>query len=78
MQIKEIPNTKLLVSLHHSDESANLGIFDVSRKQVRKIYAFEEVVGCKSNLIAIIANLSPTKINFSCVPLTSCCSSKSE
>lgn len=45
--MKEIPNTRLLVSLHHSwNTSANMMIFDISHKgQVRKVYSFEEVQG---------------------------------
>ena len=45
--VKEIANTGLLVSVHHCyDNSANLEVFDVSRKrQVKKIYSFEEVSG---------------------------------
>lgn len=44
--MKEISNTKLLVSLHHNDTmSANMEIFDLSQKAVKKIYAFEEVHG---------------------------------
>ena len=46
--MKEITNTGLLVSVHHSyNTSANLEVFDVSRKgQVKQIYSFEEVFGC--------------------------------
>ena len=45
--MKEVANTGLLVSVHHSnDKSANLEVFDVSRKgQARRIYSFEEVSG---------------------------------
>ena len=45
--MKEITNTGLLVSLHHSyKKSVNLEVFDATRKgQVRKIYSFEEVSG---------------------------------
>ena len=47
--MKEVANTGLLVSIHHSnEESANLEVFDVSRKgQARKIYSFEEVSGSR-------------------------------
>ena len=47
--LKEIPNTELIVSVHHSwDVSANLEVFDVSQKeQVKKIYSFEEIPGCR-------------------------------
>lgn len=42
--LKEIPNTKLLISLHNSaKEAAKLEVFDVSqRDQQKKIYSFEE------------------------------------
>ena len=45
--VKEISNTGLLVSVGYSvSKSANLEVFDVSRKgQVRKIFSFEEVSG---------------------------------
>lgn len=47
-RIKEIPNTNLLVSLHHHPAtSANLAIYDISQKEAKKIYAFEEVFGGK-------------------------------
>ena len=48
--IKEIPNTRFLVSLHHSyNQSANLAIFDISKKEkIQKVYSFEEVVGSES------------------------------
>mgnify|MGYP000889969115 FL=1 len=41
--VKEIPNTKLLVSLHHNlEKAAGLEIFDISKKdQINKIYSFE-------------------------------------
>ena len=43
--MKEIPNTKLLVSVYHRfDASANLEVFDVSREgEAKKLYSFEEV-----------------------------------
>lgn len=48
--MKEIPNTKLLVSLNHKfNTSANMAIFDISQKAVNKIYSFEEVSGGKIN-----------------------------
>ena len=49
--VKQIPDTKLLVSLHNNwERSANLEIFDVSKKdQINKIYSFEEASRC--NLI---------------------------
>lgn len=47
--VREIPNTKLLVSLSHSFfTSANMEIFDISKKTPRKIYSFEEVFGSKA------------------------------
>ena len=47
--VKEIANTGLLVSLHHNyNQSANLEVFDVSRKgQTKKIYSFEEISGSR-------------------------------
>ena len=42
-RVKEIADTRLLVSVHHAT-SANLAVFDVSRReQAKKIYSFEEV-----------------------------------
>lgn len=60
--MKEILNTSLLVSLHHSTgDSANMEIFDISRKgKARKLYSFEEVVGGNTNLILI--NFFATKL----------------
>ena len=45
--MKEIPNTKLLVSLHHNYErSANMAVFDISKKdQIKEIYSLGEVSG---------------------------------
>ena len=45
--MKEIANIGFLVRAHHDHEkSANLGVFDVSRKgQAKKIYSFEEDSG---------------------------------
>ena len=45
--MKEIPNTKLLVSLNHnSDKSANMSVFDISEKdQIKEIYSLGEVSG---------------------------------
>mgnify|MGYP000880086214 FL=1 len=45
--MKEIPNTKLLVSLHHNYEnSANMSIFDISKKdQIKEIFSLGEVSG---------------------------------
>ena len=48
--VKEIPNTKLLVSLNYFyKKAANMAIFDLSKKVAKKIYSFEEVLGGKSN-----------------------------
>ena len=56
--LKEIPNTKLLVSVNHNyNNSANLEIYDLSQKKKRKIYSFEEVRGC-NNLIDLVSNHS--------------------
>ena len=45
--MKEIPNAKLLVSLHHnSNKSANMLVVDISRKgQIKEIYSLGEVLG---------------------------------
>jgi hypothetical protein len=46
--VKEIPNTKLLVSLHYGyyQNSANMEIFDISKKgKANKIYSLGEVSG---------------------------------
>ena len=45
--MKEIPNTKLLVSLHYNhDRSANMSVFDISKKdQIKEIYSLGEVSG---------------------------------
>ena len=47
--MKEIENTELLVSVIHCwDTSANLEVFDLSRRgEAKKIYAFEEVSGSR-------------------------------
>lgn len=43
--VKGIPQTSLLVSAYHSaDNSANFGIFDLS-KGSRVVFSFEDVVG---------------------------------
>lgn len=56
--VKEIPNTKLLVSLHHAyNLGANLEIYDISQKsRPRKIYSFEEVKGGKFRFFLIYWN----------------------
>mgnify|MGYP006950868759 CR=1 FL=1 len=45
--MKEIPNTKLLVSLHYNyEKSANMAIFDISKKDyIKEIYSLGEVTG---------------------------------
>ena len=45
--MKEISNTKLLVSLHHNyEKSVNMTIFDISKKnQIKEIYSLGEVSG---------------------------------
>ena len=46
--VKEIPNTRLLVSLNHKyNQSANMAIFDISKKVAKRIYSFEETSGSK-------------------------------
>lgn len=42
--VKEVPNSKLLVSLNYNwEKTANLEIFDISKKdRITKIYTFEE------------------------------------
>ena len=64
--MKEFANTGLLVSLHHDwNSSANLEVFDVSRKgQVKKIYSFEEVSDSSiivKNCLMIIPSSSDRK-----------------
>ena len=46
--VKEIPNTKLLVSLiHHHSSSANMAIYDISKQgKVHEIYSLGEISGC--------------------------------
>lgn len=46
--IKEIPNTKLLVSIQHLPfKSGHMEIYDVSKKTVKTIYSLGEVSGGK-------------------------------
>ena len=46
--MKEIPGTKLLISLLHSKANANIEVFNLAKKgRTEKIYSFDEVVGCK-------------------------------
>ena len=60
--MKEIPNTRIIVSVNHCRHaSANLEVFEVSLKgQARKIYSFEEVAGSnKATPSSILYSLSP-------------------
>ena len=45
--VKEIPNTSLLVSLHHNRQtSANMEVLDISKnEEAKKIYSLGEVFG---------------------------------
>ena len=45
--MKEIPNTKLIVSMHqHYYASANMSVFDISKNdQIKEIYSVGEVSG---------------------------------
>ena len=47
--VKEIPGSKLLISLHHfSKKCANIEVFNLTKKgKSEKIYSFDEVIGCK-------------------------------
>ena len=47
--VKEIPNTNLLVSLHHNYlKSASMEVLDISKKgEAKKIYSLGEVSGGK-------------------------------
>ena len=58
--VKEVANTGFLVSVSHLVyASANLEVFDVSRKgQAKKIFSFEEVSGGRI-IIKIISQFSP-------------------
>ena len=70
-QVKEIANTKLLVSVHCSEASANLEVFDASWKgQAKKIYSFEEVSGGRINfeILMIIFVLETGKGDMSSNP----------
>ena len=59
--MKEISNTKLLVSIQHCwNTSANLEIFDVSQKgQPKRIYSFEEVSGSQCFIKIIFLFITP-------------------
>ena len=43
--MKEIANSQLLVSLHHNwQKSANMSVFDISKKdQIKEVYSLGEV-----------------------------------
>ena len=58
--MKEIPNTKLLVSLYHNGSwSVKMAVFDISKKyQIKEIYSLEEVSG------GIINDVLPEKLLF--------------
>ena len=44
--MKAIPNTKLLVSLHHDLYSANMAVFDISKKdQIKEMHSLGKVSG---------------------------------
>ena len=46
--VKEVSNTKLLVSLHQGKRSAKMEFFDTSKKgKARRVYSFEETFGGK-------------------------------
>ena len=51
--VKELSNTKLLVSLHHNfNVSANMVIYDISKKKKpNRVYSFEEVFGGKIDIL---------------------------
>lgn len=53
MAISNYP--KLLVSLNHNLETANMEIFDISQKRAKKIFAFEEVHGSKLNFNELLS-----------------------
>ena len=51
-QVSEISGTKLLISLNHCSESANIEVFDLANKgRAEKIYSFDEVIGCKYTIL---------------------------
>ena len=52
IHVKEIPNTRYLVSLHHSyKNAAYMEIFDISKKgQAKKIYTHEKLSGGKNSI----------------------------
>ena len=57
--MKEIPNTKLLVSLNHNyGKSANMAVFDISKNnQIKEIYDLSEVSGeCIISLPSFLNN----------------------
>ena len=56
--VKEIPNTKLLISLQHSyQKCAKFKMFDISKKGVAKtVYTFEEVLGGKTYILKYMSH----------------------
>ncbi len=56
--MKEIPNTKLLVSVHHGyNMSASVEIFDISKKgKANKIYSLGKVFGGKHGKFLFITD----------------------
>ena len=52
--IKEIPSTRLLVSLHHSSSKlANMEVFDISNQaHIRRVYSFEEIHGRNTQFVS--------------------------
>ena len=59
--MKEISNTKLLVHARANDESAKMGIFDISNNGiVHQIYAFPEVQKRKMTALACFLSIMIT------------------
>lgn len=60
--IKEIPNSGLLVSANH-DDTANLKVFGVNakKKQVKRIFSFEEIPGSKYRRIESLIFIFPSR-----------------
>ena len=52
--VKEIPKTPYLISLHHSSlRSANMRIFDISKKgEIKKIYSLGQLNGGNNNKLS--------------------------
>ena len=55
MHVKEIPNTKLLVSLlNNCNRSAYMTIFDMSKKdQIKEIFSLDEILECIINFLPL-------------------------